>query len=132
MRTRNKVDFLLGPFSSNAVLAAAEIAEKYRVPMVQGGGASGRIFNRGYKFVFGVLPPAEDYFRSTVAMLEQLTPKPRTVALVTGDDSFDVTVSNGTTALLEKAGLEVVLHQHYSERTPNFYNILTLIAGHPT
>ena len=127
--TRNKVDFLLGPFSSNAVLAGSEIAEKYHVPMVQGGGASGRIFNRGYKFVFGVLPPAEDYFRSTIAMLEQLTPKPRTVGLVTGDDAFDVTVSNGTTALLEKAGLQVVLHQHYSERTPNFYNILTLIRS---
>jgi branched-chain amino acid transport system substrate-binding protein len=125
----HRVDFLLGPFSSDAVLAGAEVAEKFQVPMVQGGGASDRIFARGNRFVFGTLPPAEDYFRSTIEMLEQLTPKPRTVGLVVGDDAFDVTVANGTTSLLEKAGLQVVLHQHYSERTPNFYNILTLIRS---
>jgi branched-chain amino acid transport system substrate-binding protein len=127
--TKHKADFLLGPFSSNAVLAGSEAAEKYQVPMVQGGGASSRIFARGYKYVFGTLPAAEDYFSSTLEMMEQLTPKPRTVGLVIGDDAFDVTVSNGTTALLQKAGLEVVLTQHYSERTPNFYNILTLIRA---
>jgi branched-chain amino acid transport system substrate-binding protein len=127
--TDYKVDFLLGPFSSSAVLAGAEIAEKYQVPMVQGGGASSRIFVRGHKYVFGTLPAAEDYFRSTIEMLEQLTPKPKTVGLVTGDDAFDVTVSNGTLALLQQSGLQVVLHQHYSERTPNFFNILTLIRS---
>jgi branched-chain amino acid transport system substrate-binding protein len=127
--TGREVDFLLGPFSSNAVLAGSEIAEKHQVPMVQGGGASSRIFVRGSRYVFGLLPAAEDYFGSTIAMLQQLRPEARTVGLVTGDDAFDVTVSNGTTALLEKAGLQVVLHQHYSERTPNFFNILTLIKA---
>src|SRR5689334_16926051 len=42
--TRDRVHFLLGPYSSNDVLAAAAIAEKYEVPMVEAGGASSRIF----------------------------------------------------------------------------------------
>jgi branched-chain amino acid transport system substrate-binding protein len=129
LATRNRVNFLLGTYSSNDVLAGAAIAERYQVPMVQGGGASGRIFSRGYKYVFGTLPPAEDYFRSTIDMLQQLTPVPKTGALISGDDPFDLTVATGTRALLQKAGLEVALHQQYSERAPNFDNILTLIQS---
>jgi len=125
--SKDKVNLLLGPFSSNEVLAGSSVAEKYQVPMVQGGGASGQIFSRGYKYVFGTLPAAEDYFGSTVEMLERLTPKAKTVGLVTGDDSFDITLAQGTIARLKKAGLEVVLNQQYSEHTPNLYNILTLI-----
>src|SRR5262249_25719631 len=59
---RDKVNVLLGSFSSNAVLAGAAVAEKNHVPMVQAGGASSRIFARGYKYVFGTLPAADDYF----------------------------------------------------------------------
>jgi branched-chain amino acid transport system substrate-binding protein len=127
--TKDRVNFLLGPFSSNAVLAGAAVAEKYQVPMVQGGGASSQIFARGYKYVFGTLPASTDYFRSTIAMLEQLEPRAKTVGLVSGDDSFDVTLSKETSELVKKAGLEVVLDQQYSERSPNFFNILTLVKG---
>jgi branched-chain amino acid transport system substrate-binding protein len=127
--TKDRVNFLLGPFSSNAVLAGAAVAEKYQVPMVQGGGASSRIFLRGYKYVFGTLPVADDYFRSTIDMLGKLAPKAQTVGMVSGDDSFDVTLSSGTMPLLKKAGLQIVLDQQYSERVPNFFNILTLIQS---
>src|SRR5262249_62230246 len=58
-----------------------------------------------------------------------LTPKPKTVGLVSGDDVFDTALSGGTSALLKAAGLQVVLDQQYSERIPNFYNILTLIES---
>ena len=129
LAVKYKVDFLLGPYSSNDVLAGASVAEKYQVPMVQAGGASGKIFSRGNKYVFGTLPPAEEYFRSTIDMIGQLPPQAKTVALVSGDDSFNMTVSNGTNALLKDTGLQVVLDLQYSEAFPNFQNILTLIEA---
>jgi branched-chain amino acid transport system substrate-binding protein len=125
--TKDRVNLLLGPYSSDDVLASAAVAEYYEVPMVQGGGASSRIFSRGNRYVFGTLPAAEDYFRSTIAMLQQLTPKARTVAMVSGDDAFDRAVATGTSALLKEAGLELVLNQEYSESAPNFSNIFSLI-----
>ena len=97
--------------------------------MIQGGGASSRIFALGYRYVFGTLPAAEQYFRSTIDMMQRLSPVPRTVAIVIGDDPFDIAVAEGTRVLLRNAGLEVVLQQQYSERTPNFYNILTLLEA---
>ena len=67
--TQEKVNFLLGPFASNFVLADSSIAEKASVPMVQGGGASDEIYARGYKYIFGTLPAASDYFGSTIEAL---------------------------------------------------------------
>src|SRR5438874_179236 len=106
--TSDKVNYLLGPFASNYVLDTSSVAEKYELPMVQGGGASGQIYSRGYKYIFGTLPPAEDYYASTIDMLGKLDPKPISVALVAADDSFDVAVAKGTRNHLKDAGLNLV------------------------
>lgn len=125
--TQDKVDVLLGPFASNDALDDSSVAEKYQVPMVEGGGASGQIFARGYKYIFGTLPPADDYFGSTIAMMESLTPKAKSVALVSADDSFDVSVAKGTRPRLKTAGLAIAVDQQYSESNSDFSSILSLI-----
>ena len=124
--TRDKVNFLLGPFSSNDALDQSSVAEKYQVPMVQGGGASGQIFARGYKYIFGTLPPADDYYGSTIEMLGKLTPKVQTVALVAANDSFDVSVAKGTRKILQKAGLKVVVEDYVHEEGDRFFWLLII------
>src|SRR5690242_17598627 len=101
--SQDKVDFLLGPFASNFALADSAVSEKYQIPMVQGGGASDQIFSRGFKYIFGTLAPASDYFQSTITMMSKLNPQPKNVALLYADDAFDVSVAKGTRPLLEKA-----------------------------
>jgi len=128
--SQDKVNFLLGPFASNFVLADSSIAEKASVPMVQGGGASDEIYTRGYKFIFGTLPPASDYFGSTIDAMKKLNPPPSSVALLYADDSFDVSVAKGTSALLQKAGIKVALDQRYSSNASDFS--VVLVAGHET
>ncbi len=127
--TSDKVNFLLGPFASNYVLDTSSVAEKYQVPMVQGGGASGQIFSRGYKYVFGTLPPAGDYFSSTIEMLGKLDPKPSSVALVAADDSFDVSVAKGTRALVKSAGLDLVVDEKFADGNGEFSSILAVIKS---
>ena len=127
--TREKVNFLLGPYSSNDVLDSSSVAEKYQIPMVQGGGASTQIYARGYKFIFGTLPAADDYFASTIQMLKGLEPKAKTAALITADDSFDVSVAKGTRKLLQEAGIEIVLDQTYPGRSSDFSSILAQVKA---
>lgn len=127
--TRDKVDFLLGSYSSNDVLVDSSVAEKYEVPFVQGGGASSQIFSRGYKYTFGTLPRAEDYFSSTIALMATLNPKPKTVALVVADDAFDVAVGKGTRELLTKAGFEMALDQQYTQKSSDFSSLLALVKS---
>ena len=127
--TQDKVDFLLGSYSSAVVLVDTSVAEKFEMPMVQGGGAASQIFSRNYKWVFGTLPRAEDYYSSTIAMMGKLDPKPKTVALITADDAFDVSVAQGTRELLKKAGFESVLDQQYAANSSDFSSVLTLVKS---
>jgi branched-chain amino acid transport system substrate-binding protein len=76
--SQDNVNFLLGPFASNFAIADSAVSEKYRIPMVQGGGASDQIFSRKFKYIFGTLAPASDYFQSTVEMMTKLKPSRRT------------------------------------------------------
>lgn len=142
LATQDKVNFLLGPFSSNFALADSAISEKYSIPMIQGGGASDQIFSRGYKYIFGTLPAATEYFSSTVDLMTKLNPAPKNVALIFADDAFDVSVADGTRALLNKASMKVVVDQRYSDKASDFNSILSLVksqnvdailvAGHET
>ncbi|MDB5775016.1 MAG: receptor family ligand binding region family protein 18 [Herbaspirillum sp.] len=140
--SQDKVNLLLGPFASNFALADSAVSEKYKVPMVQGGGASDQIFSRKFKYIFGTLAPASNYFGSTVEMLKQLKPAPKSVALLYADDAFDVSVADGTRPMLKKAGFEVAMDERYSTNATDFNSLLSqiksknvdvvLVAGHET
>lgn len=140
--SQDKVSFLLGPFASDFALADSSVAEKYEVPMIQGGGASDQIFNRGYKYIFGTLPVASQYFDSTLAMMGQIKPAPKSIALLYADDAFDVSVAKGTLALIKKAGLKLTQEQRYSSNTSDFSTLISqlkasnpdaiLVSGHET
>ncbi len=140
--SEDKVDLLLGPFASNFVLADSAISEKYQVPMVQGGGASDQIYSRGYRYIFGTLPPASNYFGTTIEALSRLSPKPAKVALLYADDAFDVAVAKGAREQLAHAGFNTVIDERYTSNTSDFTSLLSsiksnnadvvLVAGHET
>jgi branched-chain amino acid transport system substrate-binding protein len=136
----DKVDFLLGPYSSGITIPDSLVAQRYKVPMIEGGGASGKIFSRGNKYIFGTLPPAGQYFKSTLEMLKTFKPAPKAIAILYADDKFDVSVAEGTSELANEMGFNVVLHEKYAEGATDFNSILTkikasevevvLVAGH--
>jgi branched-chain amino acid transport system substrate-binding protein len=55
----DKVDFLLGTYSSQLVEAQSTVAEQNKVPYIQGGGGATKIFKRGFKYLFGTISPVE-------------------------------------------------------------------------
>ncbi|MDB5818595.1 MAG: putative branched-chain amino acid transporter substrate-binding protein [Rhizobacter sp.] len=140
--SQDKVNLLLGPFASNFALADSAVSEKYGVPMVQGGGASDQIFSRKFRFIFGTLAPASNYFGSTIEMLKALKPQPKSVALLYADDAFDVSVADGTRPMLKRAGFDTVMDERYSTNATDFNSLLSqarsknvdviLVAGHET
>ena len=127
--SEDKVNFLLGPYSSGITIPDSLVAQRYRIPMIEGGGASGKIFSRGNKYIFGTLPPAGQYFKSTLEMLQQVQPKPKTIAILYSDDKFDVSVAEGTQELAKPMGFDVVLYEKYAEHATDFTSILTKIKA---
>jgi branched-chain amino acid transport system substrate-binding protein len=138
--SEDKVNFLLGPYSSGITIPDSLVSQRYKVPMIEGGGASGKIFSRGNKYIFGTLPPAGQYFKSTLEMLKTFSPAPKTIAILYSDDKFDVSVAEGTDKLAKEMGFDVVLYEKYAEHATDFNSMLTkikalktdvvLLAGH--
>jgi len=138
--SEDKVDFLLGPYSSGITIPNSIVARRYRVPMIEGGGASGKIFDKGNKYIFGTLPPAGDYFASTLDFLKTQEPLAKKIAILYADDKFDVSVGEGTQARAGELGFDVAIFEKYAEGNSDFSSILTkiksagvqavLVAGH--
>lgn len=106
--TEDGVDFLLGPYGSSATLEAAAVAEEYRVPLVQGGGAAEEIFSQGFEYSFGLLSPAADYFQNVLEGAAYLDPKPNKVAILSTDDLFSLSAAEGAQQCAEDLGFEVM------------------------
>jgi len=136
----DKVNFLLGPYTSWITIPDSLVAQRYKIPMVEGGGASGKIFSRKNPYIFGTLPAASQYFHSTLEMMAGFKPKPKKIAIIFGDDKFDIMVAKGVKKAAGKFGLDIVLYEKISENSADFNTILTkvkslapdalLMAGH--
>jgi len=138
--TSDKVNFLLGPYSSGITIPASAVSEKYEIPMVQGGGASGKIFDRGYKYIFGTLPKAEFYFQAVIEAAAKFTPRVQTAALLYSNEAFDRSVADGARQWLKEQKIDKIYDEEYQPATQDFTSILAvlkskspdlvLVAGH--
>ncbi len=138
--TSDKVNFLLGPYESGITIPDSSVAEKYEIPMVEGGGASGQIFSRGYKYIFGTLPSAELYFQSAIEAAAKLSPPVKTAALLYANEAFNKSVAVGARQWLREQKIDNVYDQEYQPSTQDFTSVLAvlktkspdlvLLAGH--
>jgi branched-chain amino acid transport system substrate-binding protein len=124
---RDKVDAVLGPYSSPITEAVADLAEKHRMAMVAPGAAATSIFRKGRKFVFGVLSPSEVYLEGVVDMAARRGL--RTIAIVHEDTLSPRAMADGTRALAMKRGLQVVSVETYPSGTTDFSPILARIRA---
>ena len=83
----DRVDFLLGTYSSHLVQAQSTVAEQNAVPYVNGGGGATDIYTRKYKYLFGLLAPVELLGETLMRWVDEQQaagklPRPAKVALV--------------------------------------------------
>jgi branched-chain amino acid transport system substrate-binding protein len=121
----DKVNFLLGPYGTAPTLQVSTVAEKNKMPMIEGNGAAESIFSQGYKYTFGVLSPAQNYLRGVVDLVLTLDPKPTTTAILTADDPFSVEVADAVKTYAEQKGLQVVYYQKYPNASTDLRAPLT-------
>ncbi len=125
--TQDRIRFILGPYGSSQVFAAAGVVEKYGALMVQGGGASSKIYKQGYRHVFGVFNIAPDYGKNLVELAVSLKPRPRTVAIIYEKDIFSEDAARGALQTARKKGLKVVLFESYPKGTQDLSSLMLKI-----
>ncbi len=125
--TQDKVDAVLGPYSSAITEAVANVNEKYTMPMVAPMASTTSIFKKGRKFVFMVQSAAEVYLEGLLDMAARRGLK--TVAIVNEDTLFPKTTAQGTIELAKKKGLQVVFVEGYPKGNTDFSAILTKVRA---
>lgn len=122
--TVDKVDLILGPYTSTVINPVSGVAEKYKMLFLQGGGNSPALFERGFKYMFLTLPGlAADFPRMMMRYLESLpeAERPESAAVIFLDDQAQVSEAEGVKEELETLGIPVV----YEEKVPQGVTDLT-------
>ena len=125
--TQNKVEAVLGPYSSPITEAVADVTEKHRMAMVAPAAATTAIFRKGRKFIFMLPSRAEVYLEGLIDMAARRGLK--TVALTHEDTLAPKAMAQGTLELAKKRGLSVVLVEAYPKGTTDFSTILTKVRA---
>src|SRR5687768_4362984 len=125
--TEDKVDAVMGPYSSAVSEAVANVTEKYKKVMVAPLAATTSIFKKGRKYIFMVVSPAEVYLEGLADMAAKRGLK--TVAIVNEDTLFPKASMAGFAEMVKKRGMQVVLQEAYPKGNTDFSALLVKIKS---
>src|SRR5262245_21660019 len=129
--TEDKVDGVMGPYSSPVTEAAANVTEKYKKVMVSPLAATTSIFKRPPDkkryYIFMIISPAEVYLEGLLDIAAKRGL--RTVAVVNEDTLFSKAAAAGAVDLAKKRGLQVVFTEAYPKGNTDFSALLIKIKS---
>jgi len=117
----DKVDILIGPYSGVLTSAAVEVAEEHGKLLWNQGGASDDVYRQGYRWIVGVLTPANRYLAGLLPLVRQTDASTGTVALLkasTGE--FPRAVCSGVIAAAEALGFRLVHTTEFDASAQDF------------
>lgn len=128
----DKVDILIGPYSSEITIAVLPITKSAGYPLIIPGGTADEIWDKkddnieekknGAKntLAFGLLPPASRY---TVGFLELLLRADLSkIVILHSNDPFSTACASGAREWAQRFGLTVSLYAGFSKNTVGEYN----------
>jgi branched-chain amino acid transport system substrate-binding protein len=130
--SQDKVDLLLGTFSSLLNLPASAVAEKNRMLYVEPAGGAPELFDRGFKYLFFAQQATADKQGEVWAKYVTELPeaeRPKTAAYPTLDDPFAQPTSEGIEEIFKAAGIKTVYRETYTIDNPNLDGIANAIKS---
>lgn len=125
--TEDKVDLILGPYSSPVTLPASTVTEKYKYPMIAAGASETGIWTRGYKYVFGIYTLAPFYLDGAIDLAKKQGYK--TVAAVNENSAFAKDAIKSAKEKAKAAGMTVVFEEEYGRDVKDLSPMLTKIKA---
>lgn len=125
--TEDKVDAVMGPYSSAITEAVANVTEKYKKVMVAPLAATTSIFKKGRRYIFMVISPAEVYLEGLIDIAARRGLK--TVAIIHEDTLFPKASATGTAEQAKKKGVAVVFSEAYPKGNTDFSALLTKLKA---
>ena len=132
----DKVDILIGPYSSSLSVAAAGISEQLNRVLWNYGGSTDVLSESRYKKVISSITPAGRYFHPFINLIIEMNQNtgahPPTVAIVFALDSgFSNEAAKGAMNHCDKLGIEYNVH-NYNSGNRDFREIVEKIGSENT
>ena len=127
--TTDRVDILLGPYSSMLAEAAADVAESHEKLLWNQGGAADSIYQRGHRWIVGILTPASEYLTGLLPLVWQADSKATKVAIIrAASGHFPRAVCSGVQRVASELGCDVS-HWVYRQPVTAFTELLDRIEA---
>jgi len=129
------IKFILGPYGSGPTKGMAPITEKYKIPMVEGNGASRSLFNKGYKYLFAVLSTSEQYLAEAINVAAQQAkkagkdPSAMKVAIAVENDPFSMDIRAGVMEDAKRYGMKVIIDDKLPKELTDMTATLTKVKA---
>ncbi|MFQ5786277.1 MAG: amino acid ABC transporter substrate-binding protein [Alphaproteobacteria bacterium] len=129
------IKFILGPYSSGLTKAIAPVTEKYKIPLVEGNGASRSLFNKGYRYIFAVLSTSEKYLAEAIHLAAEQAekagkdPSSVKVAIAVENDPFSLDIRQGVLDDAKRFGMKVVIDDKLPKELNDMSATLTKVKA---
>ncbi|MBI4768613.1 MAG: amino acid ABC transporter substrate-binding protein [Deltaproteobacteria bacterium] len=121
--TEDKVHLLLGPYSSSLTFAVSSVAENERIPLLAICANSPKIYQRGYRYLTGLLDEAPRYTYRYWEML-QAEKMANTVSFIIEESLHPLSVYEGARMMAAQAGIKILSADIVPPETRDFTAVL--------
>jgi branched-chain amino acid transport system substrate-binding protein len=116
--TNDKVDLLVSPMGSASTATGTAIAEKHKRIMINAGGASEKIQQRGFKYIFQTAARISAYVEGVDPLMKKHSIK--TMAFVSRDYSAARDMEVTLKEMASRNGVQIVMAEYFPAGTADF------------
>ena len=122
--SEDKVDLVFSPYGTPLTLVASEISERHKYTMLACAAAGNAVWERGYRYIFGMYAPADRMF---IGLLDMMAQKGRDTLAVIYDDasSFNRDVAAGVTKWARQLRIKILYRKGYYSGPQDLPDIVT-------
>jgi branched-chain amino acid transport system substrate-binding protein len=120
--SEDKVDLLVGPYSSDVTFEASSVAERHNFPMVSGSASASNIWERGYRNIFQVDAPARHYMDGLIESASNAGLS--RIAMAYADSDFPRAIAAGVRAMAAELNMNLVFDREYPDGSTDFTEII--------
>jgi len=124
MISNEKVDAVLGPYSSNVTLSVAPIMDKNEMPHITGSAESPDVWKKQFKYTFGTIPTVSVTADKVAETLLKLKPNAESVYVTGVNEPFSKSTAEAMKTGAKKAGVNVLGYDLYPRNT-DYTNVVS-------
>ncbi|HTW85530.1 MAG TPA: amino acid ABC transporter substrate-binding protein [Candidatus Sulfotelmatobacter sp.] len=123
----DKVDVIMGPYGTAITAPAANVAERYKMPMICPETADVAMFQRGFRYIFQGLGPVQTYLFGVLSIAHDHHFK--SLAVIGPDTAFAHSLADAVPGVARGFGQAVVYQEFYPARASDFSSVIEKVKA---